>query len=177
MSERRDKCFCMFLVITILIFFHISVLNAQVSCELFVNGTNTGIVDGSLAHPYTTIGQAMDVAQPGCYIYVSPGDYYESVTFKHSGIKLRTLDPIHPENTRIHGAVFIDWLDGCSIAGFTIMNSCKSGVVCNGTYPVIKGCIIRNNRHDGISIFDGGMPLIMNCVIWGNGHWGVGSDS
>ena len=45
---------------------------------VYVDWTNTGSEDGTVAHPFNTAEEGVQVAIPGATVYIAPGSYPES---------------------------------------------------------------------------------------------------
>lgn len=128
---------------------------------------------------FPSIQEAIDAAEEGCEIIVSPGLYAENVEFKEHNIILRSIDPEDPsvvENTIIDGekkgAVITldgDELTTCIIAGFTITNGAASGgggIDGNGSRASIKNNIITQNtaRASGGGIYNCHGSILNNII-------------
>jgi len=135
---------------------------------------------------YLGIQAAIDAAPNGSTIEVKPGTFRECVDFKGKAITLRgvggaevtTIDAggglhvVSFVNNEGNGSV----LDGFTItggiaSGVAFPDGCGAGILCNGTQPVIRNCIITSNYAAG----DGGgiymvmmLPAVQNCLIYNN---------
>jgi len=120
--------------------------------DLYVNVKAGKIQNGSEAHPYKTIGKALDEADHKTEIHVAKGEYDENVTLK-KGIKLLGDDK---DNTIIK-AKKDKWatvtMEGDSkIDGFTIKRGKRGVWVEGGAKASIIDCIVDYNKKDGIAI-------------------------
>jgi len=152
---------------------------AAVPADIYVDvSNNTGVEDGSPAHPYNTIQEGIDAAENWDTVIVAPGEYVENISLVGSGIvvefTLRSVDPEDPAvvaSTIINGdadanpatadgpaVTFSGSEDGtCTLSGFTIRNGyatlCGGGIAGNGTHARVENCVIESNRAD----FGGGL--------------------
>ena len=123
---------------------------------IYVDDDNTtGPWDGTLAHPYQYIQDAIDAAAPYDNIYVLSGTYYEQISVDK---------PLHlvgeeKSTTIIDGSEAGDVVtinaDYVNITGFTVqrsgMSSTDKGINVRSNYNTIIDNIILNNRY-GIHI-------------------------
>ncbi|MDR2896576.1 MAG: right-handed parallel beta-helix repeat-containing protein [Propionibacteriaceae bacterium] len=66
---------------------------------IYVDASAARNGDGTEAHPFPTIQQAADIAQPGDQVLVCPGEYREQVQPRHAGrpdarIEYRSVEPL-----------------------------------------------------------------------------------
>ena len=148
---------------------------------------------------YQTIQNAIDISSNGDSILVAPGVYYESINFEGKSIVVSSLYLIEDDSLLI-GSTIIDAEESGSVAtfsnneseetilqGFTLQNGIGNdedpdqngsyytyggGIYCQGSDPVIKDCIIRNNTANeggggGIFCYNAS-PLLTGCSIIGN---------
>jgi hypothetical protein len=146
--------------------------------------------DGSLGSPFNNVQAALDVVQPGDAIYILPGAYTISLrlqTKTHGSqdnpICLRAYDPNNPpviqrangtgENLiTIRHMYYV--LDGIVFDGrFTPESNASlvqihrygvAGSTDNGDHTILRNCVVRNNRRNGISV-SADHVLIENCEI------------
>lgn len=135
---------------------------------------------------YATIQAAINAAENGDQVLVSPGIYNENINF--FGKKIMVKSASGPEVTIIDagnsGIVvkFVNSEDSTSILqGFTIQNASDfsyygAGIECGASSPKIINNIIQNNscRMGGISVYSNCSPIIKNNIIRGNiaSTWG-----
>jgi parallel beta-helix repeat protein len=118
---------------------------------LYVDDDNIlGPWDGSEAHPYKTIAEAIDKAYEGWTVFVKNGTYYENLVIN----KTINLDGENPQTTIIDGqnnglVVYVQKPD-VRISGFTIQNSgskrLDSGIrtLSLNSNLLVKNCIIKD---------------------------------
>ncbi|MDD5459807.1 MAG: hypothetical protein PHF37_10500, partial [Phycisphaerae bacterium] len=140
---------------------------------------------------FSTIQAAIDDANNGDIVVVSPGRYYENINFNGKAITVRSSEPDKPDivaNTIIDangiGSVikFVSGEDADSILdGFTVTGGYAmgpghsafngAGIYCLNSGPVIKNCIIKDNKAGDAG---GGMynenssPTLLNCIFRNN---------
>ncbi len=131
------------------------------------------------------IQSAIDQANNGDQIEVTPGTYIESINFKGKAIRLYGSGG--PEVTTINGNNSYHVIqcisgegEGTILEGFTItggnangsadLDKCGGGMLNVSSSPTIKNCIFRNNA----AVSGGGMynklanPAISGCLFQGN---------
>jgi parallel beta-helix repeat protein len=161
--------------------------NPIVACNVYYvdanQPDNTG--DGlSWETALQSVQSAVDAAENSDKIYLARGSYQENVMTLGRHVVIQSVDTLDPDvvaSTRLNGSLIINSgeMTGCTIAGLTISNPSGFGVLCKGTSPTIRRCVISDNRsHDweqggGISCFSAG-PTIAHCVISGNRASGTG---
>ena len=145
---------------------------------------------------FNSIQAAIDAAQTGSIIVVSPGSYVENINFNGKAIEVRSVDPTDPSvvaGTIIDGngadtVVRFENGEGRDsiLNGLTIRNGVTAGegggIVCSNAGPMITYCVIENNSAYG----GGGMynvssaPVVNYCVFRGNqsqiGGGGIRND-
>ncbi len=120
-----------------------------------------------------TISDALEMAEFGDTVLVSPGRYKENITLVH-GVVLTGTGPDNVHNTIIDGrrrqpAVFA--VTGSEIAYFTITNGID-GILCENATANIHHNWIIDNHGAGIGAFIA-LPTIYNNVIYGNRWSGI----
>ncbi len=129
--------------------------------------------NGTQAHPYDSIQEAIDLALDGDQIVVLPGRYEENIDFK--GLSIEVAGVSEPSNRAFP---VIDGKGQGPVVSFASGEQADS---------VLRGCVLTGGAGElagGISIV-GSSPTIQNCVIAGNrsAHpsgaalYCVGSDS
>ena len=129
---------------------------------------------------YKYIHHAVQDANEGDTIIVTPGIYKETVSFNGKTLSINSQNPIDPAvvaKTVIQGVTegvtFTNGEDANSmLAGFTITGATR-GIYCQGASPVISLCRIVDNAEAGIKLWEGSNPVIANCIIAGNGGDGI----
>jgi hypothetical protein len=142
-----------------------------------------------------SIQYAIDRAADGDTIIVSPGIYYENISFKGKRIKVQSLDPTNPtivENTIIQGSSnthVVSFNNSESrdsiLSGFTITDDGNMGngvgIFCNGSSPQIKYCNVKDIKiagsNKGAILIQNGSPRLENCTIEGCNQDGIRSGA
>src|SRR5262245_3394940 len=60
----------------------------EVPADLFVDDDNAGTQDGSAAHPYRTVQQAIDAATDNAVIAVAGGTYPQNIRVQDKAVRL-----------------------------------------------------------------------------------------
>jgi len=145
-------------------------------------GPNNALVsdpveDGSTAHPFDSIQEAIDLAVTGDTVLVAPGTYFEIIDFAGKAITVESSDG--------RGVTFIDGDDlpgpvatfqngeglGSILRGFTLKSG-TGGVVCLSASPTITECTItdcRVSEGGGIRCEDSSATISRNHIVGNSG--------
>ena len=139
----------------------------------------------SVPDDYATIQTAIEHANVGEVIIVSPGTYTEQINFGGKDLVVRSSDPEDPD---VVATTVLECGDDFSIVlfnngetsdsrlgGFTITNCFQSGIrILDNSSPTIFNNIIEGNEGgDGIVVQDGSSPWIENNTIRNNDEEGI----
>ena len=140
--------------------------------------------DGSEAHPFDTIQEAIDVAKDGYTVFVAGGGYLKSkpgdpwdrsgkVMFDGKNIKLTSADPTDAgivKNTVIRGIVEFDGTENanCILTGFAVSDLATGSIYGNRTHATISHCIISGNGPCSATVIKDCDGTISNCLITDN---------
>ncbi len=113
--------------------------------------------DGSPAHPFDSIQEAIEVAMPDARVLVRAGAYQESLDFLGKPIAVVGVDinePLagsYPRLTGIGGRPVLCFNKGETSAsrldGFMVLGDAQTwAVVCENSSPVLSHCLIVGNR-------------------------------
>ncbi|MHB9071736.1 MAG: LamG-like jellyroll fold domain-containing protein [Sedimentisphaerales bacterium] len=132
------------------------------------------------------IQDAIDWSIDGDTIMVSPGTYYESISFNDKLITLTSTDSndwdvvkstIIDANGLGNVIVFNAGDANSTLEGFTVQGASYYGVICSTSttvVPTIQKCIIQNNNYRGIyCVGIGAKPIITNNIITDNNSVGI----
>ncbi|MHC4616695.1 MAG: choice-of-anchor Q domain-containing protein [Planctomycetota bacterium] len=145
--------------------------------------------NGSQAHPFDAIQEAIDAAESSDTVMALDGTYTgagnKNLDFHGKAIKVRSSDPEDPcvvaatvidcQNSG-RGFYFHSGEDANSVVcGFTLrngsVNGLGGGIYCIGSSPTIKNCVITYNHSyegGGINCESNSNPAITDCTISNN---------
>ena len=121
---------------------------------------------------YATIRQAIDAAETGDTIIVSPGTYYDYLDFAGKAITIRSLDPLDPrvvDSTILTGGPANPTIvkfgrgenEDTILEGFTLRDSARQAVfISNTSSPTIRRNVFVNNKEGAITILGDSRPVI-----------------
>lgn len=146
----------------------------------FVDDDNAGGPwDGTMAHPYRKIQDALDAAKNGDTIIVAPGTYKENLMMKGKNVVLRSADP---QSAEIVAATVIDGQKlgrvvtfagsesaACVLAGFTLTH----GYTNHSQSTPGGGGILGNQCHATIA----NNRIVDNGAAWYDGYYGPHGSS
>gem|GEM_PF-305830 len=134
--------------------------------------------NGSKAHPFDTIQEAISRAKDEYAVTVMPGGYLEpgsgrSITFGGKNITVTGIDPADPavvSDTVIRGFIEFDGAEdaNCTLTGFRIYDLLYGAIYGNHTRATISHCIISGNGSCGATVLKDCDGLIDNCLIADN---------
>ncbi len=138
--------------------------------------------DGTGAHPFDTIQEAIDAAADGAAIVVAPDRYRETIDLRGKRLYLAGLAageaemPIIDANGAGPVVSFTSGEDpNCTLVGFVITGGWSedaSAIVCAQSSPTIANCLIVGNRAtgpDGAAVrCDDSQATFVNCTIADN---------
>lgn len=133
---------------------------------------------------YTRIRYAIQEAQDGDILIVSPGLYRETIRFTGKAITLRSFDPNDSSITAAtlvssdSQVIVFDQEEGPDsvLAGITITGG-QIGIQCSAANPTITHCRILQNSVTGIDLSQESAPRIAHCIIAANGGPGMAMHS
>ena len=151
---------------------------------IYVDDVADPLEDGSLAHPFDEIQEAIDIAIDSDTIIVMEGIYYENVDVNDLDITLTSFDPNDPNGVDATiidgqqlGSVITVTDSNPIIAGFTITNGLAEqggGIYNSNSNPTVKNCIFSENDSEGFYAYGAGMyndysnPQIISCTFSDN---------
>jgi hypothetical protein len=141
--------------------------------------------DGTMAHPFDTIQEAIDVATEGMSVFVRPGTYRENIDLLGKNIRVVGTNPDLSEMSSfptIEGAnpgAIVSFTGGegpdCALIGFVLtrgVGDLASAVYCNESSPTIANCLIVGNRsthRSGSAVYcRESRATFANCTIADN---------
>jgi len=170
----------------------LSLLTAAWSAEIYVDDDGPGdplpfdrqisdpVEDGSAAHPFDSVQEAIDAAADGDTIIVAPGHHlspdpwvYDEINFKGKSIRLVGSAPTDfsvIQKTILCGVVIFrgDEDPNGLLQGFKIQNHTCGGILGNGTQARVSHCIISGNGPCGATVIQDVRGRVSNCLIADN---------
>ncbi len=169
----------------------LNTVTAGTSATIYVDASNnTGIEDGTQAHPFNTIQEGLGVASNGDTVQVAAGTYYERITLKNgvqllgAGAEVTFIDSTGQNDSVVTASNIVS---GTLLDGFTIMHGTGKwiggytyggGLNVSNSSLVLKNCIVTEN---GASDGAGGLQVsnstitIDNCAFSDNSGWWGGA--
>ncbi|MCH2146545.1 MAG: hypothetical protein MK073_01840 [Phycisphaerales bacterium] len=132
---------------------------------------------------YSSIQSAIEIANDGDHILVSPGVYDESITIVGKAITItgvKGADATTINGNSANSVIVVQDCDSITIDGFTIRDGnaiTGGGVNSSNSVARLQNCIITNNssNNNGAGVFaDGGTFLLYNCNVKNNVAGGAG---
>ena len=128
---------------------------------------------------YSTIQDAINAAMTDDTVIVSPGTYYENITFNGKNIVLTSTNLSDPNSTVIDGGgsgrvvTFAgSETSNCQLRGFGIThgysNGDGGGILGNGAHAAIEDCVITGNTANNGGGLYSCYGSITNCMITDN---------
>jgi len=133
--------------------------------KLYVRASASGTQDGSNAHPFKTIKQAMKVAKKNTEIHVSNGFYKENVAMRSDvdifgeskkGVVIEASDKHNP---------VVKMENDTTINKVTLQKGSYGIKVDDDAKASIINCVIKNNKQDGIYVKADGVKKSKQVVI------------
>lgn len=148
--------------------------------------------DGTAAHPFDSIQEAINVADEGVTVVVRPGVYHETIDLLGKHIELTGIDPNDPGTTSfpvIEASGIgptVTFSNGessnCLVRGFVItggLGSPAGAVYCRASSPTIANCVIVGNRssdRNGAAVYCvNSEATLANCTIAANSGGALGA--
>ena len=148
---------------------------------IYVDDNISSREDGSMSHPFNTIGEGIDFAGAGDTVHVAQG-YYEENIILDKNISLIGEGPdltiIDGSRQNLAAVQCIGMTDG-SIKGFHIQSGVGAGIKCEeSSISIQQNIISENSSHggiegDGIVITQGSSVTVKNNIIYGNEQNGI----
>jgi len=120
--------------------------------------------NGTAAHPFDSIQEAIEVAADGASIVVRPGVYRENIDFLGKSIQLVGIDPNDPNDASfpvldgLGDGPVVTFTNGedsnCVLMGFVItrgQGDPAGAIYCEGSRPTVANCLIVGNRGLGLT--------------------------
>jgi Leucine-rich repeat (LRR) protein len=118
--------------------------------------------DGTAAHPFDSIQEAIADAAPNSVVLVKPGTYYEGINLMGKDISVSGIDPSQTELTALpvidgndmETPVTFNQGEGpqCQLSGFVLTrgrDEIAGAIACLGSSPTIRSCLVVGNLCDG----------------------------
>ena len=133
--------------------------------------------DGTMAHPFDRIQEAIAVASEGASIIVGPGTYDESIDFVGKSIHVLGLDPnlsgtsAYPvlQGDDVDPVVsFVSGEDANSVLSGFVVTGGRGAIRCRDSGGILSHCLIVGNRSaDSLGVVDcnSGYLRMLNCTM------------
>jgi len=152
-----------------------------VSVEAFLPDPNGPVFNLSTGKRFASIQTAINYAQSGQVILLSPGTYKESLTLPNMPLTIRSA------NAQDSAVVSLTPLAGDgslpvvtlaagtalrSLQGLTITGG-SNGIVCSGARLQLSSCVITGHRDCGIQVSNESTLGMDHCIVAGNAGSGL----
>ncbi len=125
--------------------------------------------DGTKNHPFDTIQEAIEAAQPADTVLVRPGIYGEEFNFNQKALTVRSAD--EPAVLECPGQIAVSFDSGegaeSILQNFIIKNN-SIGILVESSSPTIRNVTVVNNQACGIAAYFAADPDISNSIFWNN---------
>jgi len=159
-----------------------SALRTKLSVLLILLLLSISAVAGTVIHvpaDQPTIQAGIDAAFDGDTVLVSPGTYYENISFNGKAITVTSANG--PVVTVIDGSTNYDSTvifyggetTASVLSGFTIQNSNNSDISISGSNPTVTSNIIQGNSQNytnGIQVQSGSGAILGNLIVGNRGN-------
>jgi hypothetical protein len=154
-----------------------------VRVEAFLPDPNGPIFNLSTGQRFASIQNAVNCAQSGQIIMVSPGSYHENLILPNTPLTIRSanaLDSAVVSLTTLSGektTPVVTLTAGSalrSIQGLTITGG-ADGIICQASRLQASGCIVTGNQDCGIEVSNESTLEMDHCIVAGNAGPGLRS--
>jgi len=151
-----------------------------VALKTYLPDPNGPITNAAGKQGYHSIQQAIDLAEPGDTIIITPGVYFEHIILDKD-IVLQSVDPNDPfyaggtiVQAKANGPVLTlnECSPACVIAGLTLRAGLV-GVLGSSTHATLRNCRLLDNVTHGMELYEGSNPHLEHCLITANGQTGI----
>jgi len=124
--------------------------------------------DGSSAHPFDSVQEAIDMASDGDTVLVHPGIYTEEIVFKGKAITVRSTADAAVLEAPGNDAVSFYYGEGPNsvLKNFIIRNS-AIGIFIASSSPTISNVTIVDNKY-AVAAYGWSEPNITSSIFWNN---------
>jgi len=149
--------------------------------KVYVNNNASGTQDGSLAHPYKTIGQALKHAKKNIEVHIASGTYKENIEIPN-GVEVYGSSKNKVIINAKHDDEPVVKMNGKTTLNNVTVKNGKYGIEVGKNDRVsISECIVEKNDKDGIvikqaAVNDTNLVSISNTIIRKNGRAGIYSE-
>lgn len=134
----------------------------------FVDASNAGPVDGTAAHPWTTVAQAIDAAQPNAVVAIAAGSYAGDVVVSGKPVTLwgRCPDLVELVGAGPVAALMIDAAAGAVVRGVALRGASRGLFVQSSPGVTVERLWIHDTGLTGLRILDvGGTGVAVRDVL------------
>ncbi len=149
--------------------------------DIYVDGSKSGVEDGSVSRPYHTISEALVHANDRSDVHVAKGTYEDNIEIP-SGVKIfgTSADEVVIQ-AKSHRKVVVSMKSNTEINKVTIKDGHEGIWIKKNAKASIIDCVIKNNEKDGIKIESGSTKKnsainITDSIIKDNGRSGIFSQ-
>jgi hypothetical protein len=154
-----------------------------VCSEAFLPDPNGPVYNLSTSERFASIQTAINYAQSGQTILISPGTYKENLILPNTALTIRSANP---QDSAVVSLTILSGSGTSAVVTLTPGNNLRSlqgltitvgtdGIVCSASLLQVSCCVVTGNQDCGIKISDVSTAILEHCIVAGNAVSGIRS--